>query len=327
MLGLPLISTHPDRYHGKYVASMFASGEQGVWYDPSDLSTMFQDAAGTIPVTAVGQPVGLMLDKSKNGVEINGTKRVNLLSYTEQFDNSAWVKYSSTISGNAAVDPLGRSAADKLIESNTNNAHYIWRGSFSVSIGQTYIFSCSAKAAERNKIFLGSHDGLVGWGVSFNLANGTISGNRIGSGLSLVSSSSIDSLGNGWYRCMIVPAEHVDLARVLCETLAGAGGDGMFTTPLSADGSYPASHYISSGLIEDGFANLLPLLIQTETGMEKINQGQPEIIHAAAQQAGLTLDQPEIERLLAAVDVSDQSPFEAMDRLGVRMVQGEGDGL
>lgn len=183
--------------------SLFTSDEQGAWYDPSDLSTMYQDAAGTIPVTAVGQPVGLMLDKSKNGVGTNGAKRVNLLTMTEQFDNSAWAKYSSTISGNAAVDPLGRSAANKIIESNTNNTHYIHRGGFSVSSGQTYIFSCLAKAAERNKIFLGSYDGSVGWGVSFNLANGTISGNRIGSGQSLVSSSSIDSLGNGWYRCSI----------------------------------------------------------------------------------------------------------------------------
>lgn len=46
-------------------ASLFANGEQGVWYDPSDFSTMFQDAAGTRPVTAMGQPVGLILDKSK----------------------------------------------------------------------------------------------------------------------------------------------------------------------------------------------------------------------------------------------------------------------
>lgn len=45
--------------------SCFTAGEQGVWYDPSDLSTLFQDAAGTTPVTAAGQPVGLMLDKSK----------------------------------------------------------------------------------------------------------------------------------------------------------------------------------------------------------------------------------------------------------------------
>ena len=46
---------------------LFRNGEQGVWFDPSDLSTLFQDAAGTIPVTGVEQPVGLMLDKSGRG--------------------------------------------------------------------------------------------------------------------------------------------------------------------------------------------------------------------------------------------------------------------
>ena len=38
-----------------------------LWLDPSDMSTLFQDAAGTVPVTAPGQPVGLILDKSGNG--------------------------------------------------------------------------------------------------------------------------------------------------------------------------------------------------------------------------------------------------------------------
>ena len=47
--------------------SLFAAGEQGAWYDPSDLATLYQDAAGTAPVTAVEQPVGLMLDKSGRG--------------------------------------------------------------------------------------------------------------------------------------------------------------------------------------------------------------------------------------------------------------------
>jgi len=45
-------------------ADVFASSEQGAWYDPSDLSTLFQDSAGTTPVTTAGQPVGRMLDKS-----------------------------------------------------------------------------------------------------------------------------------------------------------------------------------------------------------------------------------------------------------------------
>jgi hypothetical protein len=38
----------------------------GAWYGPSDLSTLFQDSAGTTPVTTAGQPVGRMLDKSGN---------------------------------------------------------------------------------------------------------------------------------------------------------------------------------------------------------------------------------------------------------------------
>lgn len=46
---------------------LFSAGEQGVWYDPSDLSTLFQDAGATTPVTTAGQTVALMRDKSGRG--------------------------------------------------------------------------------------------------------------------------------------------------------------------------------------------------------------------------------------------------------------------
>ena len=55
--------------------ALFGSGEEGAWYDPSDLSTLYQDAAGTTPVTAAGQPVGLMLDKSK-GLTLGSFSRI-----------------------------------------------------------------------------------------------------------------------------------------------------------------------------------------------------------------------------------------------------------
>lgn len=45
--------------------SLFAAGEQGFFYDFSDFTTMFQDSTGVTPVTAVEQPVGLILDKSR----------------------------------------------------------------------------------------------------------------------------------------------------------------------------------------------------------------------------------------------------------------------
>jgi len=55
-----LLGALPKDY---YIKSLFSAGEQGIWLDPSDFSTLYQDSAGTTPVTAVGQPVGLALDK------------------------------------------------------------------------------------------------------------------------------------------------------------------------------------------------------------------------------------------------------------------------
>ena len=49
------------------IASLFSASQAGAWYDPSDITTLYQDAAGTTPATADGDPVGRMLDKSGNG--------------------------------------------------------------------------------------------------------------------------------------------------------------------------------------------------------------------------------------------------------------------
>lgn len=75
------------------IKSIFANNEQGIGWDLNDFSTLYQDAAGTIPVTGVGQPVGLVLDKSKGlalGVELitqpldfaNWSKTVAVTSFT-----------------------------------------------------------------------------------------------------------------------------------------------------------------------------------------------------------------------------------------------------
>jgi len=39
-------------------ADLFKPGDKGAWYDSSDLNTLFQDSAGTTPVTGANQPVG-----------------------------------------------------------------------------------------------------------------------------------------------------------------------------------------------------------------------------------------------------------------------------
>lgn len=64
---LRTMSSNFDRRAFSPSELLFSSGEKGVLYDFSDLSTLFQDSAGTIPVTDSGQSVGFVLDKSGNG--------------------------------------------------------------------------------------------------------------------------------------------------------------------------------------------------------------------------------------------------------------------
>jgi hypothetical protein len=65
-MNMPLVLLNRRRRGGGFSpAVLFASAEPGVWYDPSDLTTLFQNTAGMTPVTAPGQTVALALDKSK----------------------------------------------------------------------------------------------------------------------------------------------------------------------------------------------------------------------------------------------------------------------
>lgn len=66
------LSPFGQRRGGFSPLSLFASGEEGTWLDTSDISTLFQDSAGTTPVTASGQTIGFVKDKSGN--ELNATQ-------------------------------------------------------------------------------------------------------------------------------------------------------------------------------------------------------------------------------------------------------------
>lgn len=62
-------------------ASLFAAAQAGGWFDPSDLSTLWQDTAATIPVTSPGQPVARIDDKSGNGNHMTQAAAASMPSY------------------------------------------------------------------------------------------------------------------------------------------------------------------------------------------------------------------------------------------------------
>lgn len=67
-LGPALADVAVVRPHG--VAFSPLSLSPSAWYDPSDLTTLFKDTAGTTPVTADGDAVARINDKSGNGYHL-----------------------------------------------------------------------------------------------------------------------------------------------------------------------------------------------------------------------------------------------------------------
>lgn len=191
--------------------SLFANGEQGAWYDPSDLSSMFQDAAGTTPAQ-LEQPVGLLLDKSGRGNHASQTTlaarpvlsaRYNLLTYTEQFDNAAWTKLNiSAANTTVTTDPLGGTTADVITVTGGSTVHNITAATFTISSGSVYTLKVYAKAGTHNYFRHGQVTGSA-WPAPgtwwWDLSNGTFNGS-LGSGWS---NQSITSVGNGWYLCQV----------------------------------------------------------------------------------------------------------------------------
>ena len=109
------------------------------------------------------------------------------------------------------------------------------------------------------------------------------------------------------HRTIIVTTECAPTARMLCEMLAGAGGSSMFQTALSADGTEPATHYVSSGPIEQQFADLL------DSGAENI--------HAVVTQAGIEISLESVQQIMACADISDDPAEVAFDRIGLVLLQ------
>jgi hypothetical protein len=152
-------------------SSLFTAGEQGVWYDPSDTATLFQDSAGTTPVTAVEQPVGLMLDKSKGLVlggerVTNGTFDTNLTGWTLGTD-AAQVIATWTASGVSITRGTGGNAGFQQDMSLTVGAWYSVKFTLvsgaNVAFGLAFSGATASGAGEKTYIFQATGTTLRFW--------------------------------------------------------------------------------------------------------------------------------------------------------------------
>lgn len=171
----------------------------------SSTGTYFDDS-GVLRVAAVNEP---RFDCDPI------TKVCKGLLFEEQRTNTFFQNNLDTLSGmsgwtgitnadttiNAALAPDGTNTAVKFTDGVGTGSKRTYKVGGSYTAGTIYTFSIFAKAAEHSKFSLSGESGTFGvFNAIFNLSG---SGSFISTGATY---ASIQSVGNGWYRCSITKA-------------------------------------------------------------------------------------------------------------------------
>lgn len=122
----------------------------------------------------------------------------NLSTYSEAFDNAAWSKANTTITADDTTAPNGTATADRATASGTDTVSR----SFTVASGSVHAFSCYLKRGDHDFVRMGIFNSGNEVNAWFNLAAGSVATAVVSGGV--LTSATIEDVGNGWYRCILV---------------------------------------------------------------------------------------------------------------------------
>lgn len=171
----------------------------------------------------------------------------NLLTYSEQFDNAAWVKNLVAITANASTAPNGTTTADKIILNNGSQSNPIVYQVLDTT-ANTRTLSFFAKASEYNIAF-----GRVGGAVNAPIVLFSLTGSGSILHNQNVSTYSIESVGDGWYRCSMTYAHGASFAPNIgvCSATYTVGLSTVDTTGDGTSGIYIWGAQVNEGTIKD----------------------------------------------------------------------------
>jgi hypothetical protein len=163
-------------------------------------------------------------------------QRINLLPYSEAFDNAAWLKSNATVLANQVISPDGTQNADELQVTTSGGNIYD-----NVGGSGDGVFSVFAKYKDTQYIRLRSTSSYV----FFDIKNGVV-----GDKLSVIDAK-IEEYPNGWYKCSVIGNNTNSLAQIFVSTdgvNTGLGNVYIWGADFQA-GSYPTSYIPTSGTI------------------------------------------------------------------------------
>jgi hypothetical protein len=128
-------------------------------------------------------------------------QRTNLALRSEEFNDATWVKNAASVTANATTSPSGIANADTLTGDGSSAVHLIQQNA-SFTLNAAYSISFYVKKSTNNFAQIYTFNGTGGQFANFDINSGVVG--TLGTTFGTAPTSSITSVGNGWYRCTMI---------------------------------------------------------------------------------------------------------------------------
>lgn len=187
------------------------------------------------------------------GLLIESTSE-NIVTYSSEFDNSAWTKTEVTVNKDTSISPDGTQNADKLIAKSVFGSHnaFVYFGLDAASRYTTSIFLKPAEYTTAVFKVLNAGGGVASYAVTLTgNGSGTLTDGITGGG----TTARIDPFGNSWYRVQISWTTHsgpnsgyagIEISPNTAGSYTGNDVNGIFVYGAQCEKKAFATSYIST---------------------------------------------------------------------------------